>query len=296
MPGTSFGDDPARYDRARLPCPDPVTDAIITASPGRDVLDAGCGTGIASRQFQRAGCEVTGVDPDPRMAAFAVARAVKDGLPLSVEISRFEDWEPGGRTFDLVIAGTSWHWIDPAAGAAKAAAVLRPGGRLAAFWNVFTLPPAADHAFSEICREVLGSPFSFSASISTGVFSAASSKAARGMRLAGVFCLPQEWRFGWEHTVTRESWLDLLMTLGSFARLKPAARAELLARAAGAAPDTLTLQCTTVVATAALPGGRDAAVPWRRMIGEYEPDPMADYRLTGDGSSLVSSMRESFGR
>ncbi len=46
-------------------------------------------------------------------------------------MAAFEAWDPAGREFDAVISGQSWHWVDPVAGAAKAAQVLRPGGRLA---------------------------------------------------------------------------------------------------------------------------------------------------------------------
>lgn len=42
---------------------------------------------------------------------------------------------------DAVVAGQAWHWIDPVAGTAKAARVLRPGGMLALFRNVFGFPP-----------------------------------------------------------------------------------------------------------------------------------------------------------
>jgi hypothetical protein len=38
------------------------------------------------------------------------------------EVAKFEDWDPAGRTFNVVIAAQAWHWVDPAAGAAKAAA------------------------------------------------------------------------------------------------------------------------------------------------------------------------------
>jgi SAM-dependent methyltransferase len=48
------------------------------------VVDAGCGTGIASRLFTRRGCRVVGVEPDPRMAA--VARR----YGLTVEGGHFE--------------------------------------------------------------------------------------------------------------------------------------------------------------------------------------------------------------
>jgi SAM-dependent methyltransferase len=69
------------------------------------------------------------VEVDARMAEFAREHG------FDVEVSRFENWDSAGRTFDAVIAGMTWHWVDPVAGAAKAAAVLRPGGRLTAFWT-----------------------------------------------------------------------------------------------------------------------------------------------------------------
>ena len=127
----SFGSDAGRYDRTRPRYPDALVERIIAASPGPDILDVGCGTGIAARQFQAAGGKVLGVEPDARMAEFARRTGVE------VEVATFEAWDPAGRKFDAVIAGTAWHWVDPVAGAAKAAQVLRPGGRLAPFHHVF---------------------------------------------------------------------------------------------------------------------------------------------------------------
>jgi ubiquinone/menaquinone biosynthesis C-methylase UbiE len=42
----SFGVDPRRYDRARLGYPDALIRRIVDGSPGRDVLDVGCGTAV----------------------------------------------------------------------------------------------------------------------------------------------------------------------------------------------------------------------------------------------------------
>ena len=95
----SFGADPDRYDRARPGYPAALVERIVAASPGPDVLDVGCGTGIAARQFQAAGCRVLGVDPDPRMAGLARQSG------LEVEVATFEAWDPAGRVFDAVIAG-----------------------------------------------------------------------------------------------------------------------------------------------------------------------------------------------
>lgn len=44
---------------------------------------------------------------------------------FEVEVAKFEDWDAAGRRFDAVIAGQTWHWIDPVAGAAGFAEVYR---------------------------------------------------------------------------------------------------------------------------------------------------------------------------
>src|SRR4051812_151180 len=123
----SFGIDAAKYDRHRPHYPDALITRIVAGSPGPSLLDVGCGTGIAARQFQAAGCTVLGVEPDVRMADFARSTGVE------AEVSTFETWDARGRRFDAVVAGTAWHWVDPVAGAAKAIEVLKPGGRLATF-------------------------------------------------------------------------------------------------------------------------------------------------------------------
>jgi SAM-dependent methyltransferase len=51
---------------------------LLQPSPGQSLLDIGCGTGQFSRCFRQAGLEVTGVDPDPAMLAFA--RGHKDAI------------------------------------------------------------------------------------------------------------------------------------------------------------------------------------------------------------------------
>src|SRR6187549_1441761 len=129
----SFGEDAERYDRTRPRYPDALIERIAAAGP--DVLDVGSGTGIAARQLQAAGCCLLGVEPDARMAAFGRSHGV------AAEVSTFEAWDPAGRVFDAVVAGQAWHWVDPVAGAVKAATALRPDGRLAVFWNVFQPPP-----------------------------------------------------------------------------------------------------------------------------------------------------------
>jgi SAM-dependent methyltransferase len=145
----SFGTDAERYDRSRPSYPQTLVDRIVLEGIGRDVLDVGCGTGIVARQLQAAGARVLGIDPDERMAAVARRSGVE------VEVATFESWDPAGRTFDAVIAAQAWHWVDPVAGAAKAALALRPGGRLTVFWNAFRAPPSVNAAFTAVYQRVL---------------------------------------------------------------------------------------------------------------------------------------------
>ena len=47
----------------------------------------------------------------------------------------FESWDSGNQKYHLIIAATSFHWLDPAIRYTKAAQVLRPCGALAVFTN-----------------------------------------------------------------------------------------------------------------------------------------------------------------
>jgi SAM-dependent methyltransferase len=247
----SFGVDAERYDRTRPPYPGALVERIVAASPGRDIIDVGCGTGIEARQFLLAGCTVTGVEPDARMAEFARRSGV------DVEVATFEDWDPAGRAFDAVVAGTAWHWVDPVAGAAKAQRVLRTGGLLAPFHHVFQTPPDLMGAVATVYKQVApDSPFNFggqSTRSALDLYQPLFAKIADGIRQAGEFSEPEQWRFEWERTYTRDDWLDQLPTLGALTQLSPDKLAKVL-DAAGTAIDAIggrfTMAYTTVAVTA----------------------------------------------
>lgn len=246
----SFGANAERYDRTRPRYPDALVARIVDASPGPQVLDVGVGTGIVSRQFQAAGCQVLGVDPDARMAAFARGQGVE------VEVATFESWDPAGRAFDAVVAGQTWHWVDPAAGAAKAAQVLRRGGRLAVFWNCAQPPSSLIEQFAWVYREVLpesiaGRGWARPAADAYGTMCA---RAADGMREAGRFGEPERWQFEWERTYSRDAWLDQVPTTADHSQF-PVAQIDSLLTGLGAVIDAaggdVAVHYTTDVATAA---------------------------------------------
>jgi SAM-dependent methyltransferase len=249
----SFGTDAERYDRTRPRYPDALVERVVAASPGLAFLDVGCGTGIAARQFQAAGCRVLGIDPDARMAEIARRSGVE------VEVATFEAWDPAGRAFDAVIAATAWHWVDPVAGAAKAAQVLRPGGRLAVFGHAFQLPPAVLDAFAAAYQRVApDSPFNPQPMRQAlDGYQRLYAKFADAIEASGGFGDLEQWRFDWSRSYTRDEWLEQVPTSGGVTQLSPDKLAEVLA-AVGAAVDQMggsfTMPYATVAVTAARSG------------------------------------------
>ena len=245
----SFGANAELYDRTRPRYPTALIDAILAASPGRDVLDVGVGTGVAARAFQEAGCQVLGVDPDMRMAEFARRSGI------DVEISTFEEWDAAGRSFDLVAAGQTWHWVDPLAGAHKAAAVLRPGGRIALFWNVMQFPPNLVGPFIDAYEKVLpGSIFARAFTDSMATYSAGFTRSANGITETGGFGEPERWRFDWSKSYSTAEWLEQVPTFGAHNLTPPDKLRELLdgiGTAIHAAGGSFTMDYAAVVVTAA---------------------------------------------
>src|SRR5690242_15021794 len=256
----SFGAEASRYDRARPSYPAALVERIVAASPGRQVLDVGCGTGIVARLFQAAGCAVLGVDPDARMAGHARERG------LEVEVATFETWATNGRAFDTIVSGQAWHWVDPVAGAAKAASALRRGGRFAVFWNVFQPPAELGKAIAEAYRRVLPDlPSGLWDRPFLEIYETMGAKTADGMRQAAAFGEPEQWRFGWERPYTRDEWLEQVPTFGGFSRIPPDQQEQILAgigAAIDAAGGGFTMGFTTLAVTAAL-----AAPPGRHLAG-----------------------------
>ncbi|MFC3452513.1 class I SAM-dependent methyltransferase [Amycolatopsis speibonae] len=245
--------DVERYDRTRPAYPPELIDHLVAAAPGRDTLDVGIGTGIEARQLQAAGCPVLGVEPDARMAEFARRSGI------DVEVAKFEAWDPAGRRFDLLVSGQAWHWVDPVAGAAKAAEVLRPGGLFAAFWHVPEPPEEVVGALTDAYRRLVpDAPIDLKnvPKQPADPYGPLITKVADGLREAGGFGEPARSRHDWERVYTRDEWLDQLPTFGSLTWVEPAVRQAILAEV-GAAIDGLGGRFTTPYATVAITAVRD---------------------------------------
>ncbi len=77
--------------------------------------------------------------------------AREKGIPT--EIATIESWDPAGRRFDLVVFGSSFHWVNPGIALPKIHRLLSRGGRLALMWNRVRPTHPTHSDFAEIYRD-----------------------------------------------------------------------------------------------------------------------------------------------
>lgn len=214
----SFGSAADAYEHGRPGYPADAVAWAVGAPGGTDaegegsaaprlVVDVGAGTGKFTRSLVALADEVVAVEPDPDMRSRlgAVVPGIRtlagtgESLPLP------------DATADVVTFAQAWHWVDPVAGAAEVARVLRPGGTLALVWNVRdeTLPWAA--RLGEIVTRPESRVLGHEAPVVGPPFGAASTR-----------------RFRWVHEQTRSELLDMVASRSYVIVLPAAERRELL--------------------------------------------------------------------
>ncbi|WP_373544817.1 class I SAM-dependent methyltransferase [Chamaesiphon sp.] len=144
-----YGSVAQTYDRVRPKYPPEFLDRAIevTKIPATGkILEVGCGPGTATVGLAQMGLSIVALEPS--LETYNVACQNLAAYP-NVEIinTNFEECEPEARTFDAVVAATSWHWIAPEYKYIKAASLLKDGGSLI-LWNTAMQPPV--HIFDDL--------------------------------------------------------------------------------------------------------------------------------------------------
>jgi SAM-dependent methyltransferase len=147
-----FGEVADAYDEVRPGYPVELADRIV-AYAGRQpaqIVEPGAGTGKGSVVLRAIGVPLVCVEPDPAMAALLARRFDGDDL-VSVEVCRFEDWDPPAGGVDVLASAQAWHWVDPDRRTELAHRALAPGGVLAVFWHQYGFAdPALGDALTEV--------------------------------------------------------------------------------------------------------------------------------------------------
>lgn len=137
-----YGSVAQTYDRVRPKyTPEFLARVIEVAKipPTGKILEVGCGPGTATIGLAQMGLSIVALEPS--LETYNVACQNLAAYP-NVEIinTNFEEWE-SERTFDAVVAATSWHWVAPEHKHIKVASLLKNRGSLILLWNTAMQPP-----------------------------------------------------------------------------------------------------------------------------------------------------------
>jgi len=162
--GRLFDEAPELYDRVRPGYPQELfADLVdITGLPDDgSILEVGCGSGHATLPLAERGYHIVAVEPGTGLAEISRRRTA--GFPtVEVEVAEFETWDDRRRRFDLLVAASSWHWIDPAVGWRRANEILEPDRWMALLGNVVVRRPDEPELYAETTalheRYVPGNP------------------------------------------------------------------------------------------------------------------------------------------
>jgi len=218
---TTFNNSAEWYDRIRPGYPEALVEDVISLSriPARGrILEIGCGTGKATEMFASRGYAMVCLDIGTDLAAVA-AHKFRESANIQIVVSSFEDWESDGRLFDLVMAATSFHWVDPAIAYVKSAAVLKPKGSLAVFSNTHI---RQDEGFFLQVQDVYRA-------CTPSMMGAATSTKRRCGEPAGMalFGEPIERRYPWATEYSAKEYIDLLGTYSDHISLPEVERRDL---------------------------------------------------------------------
>jgi SAM-dependent methyltransferase len=226
----SFNTDAVAYRRGRPPYPDAVFSLLRSRcglQAAARVLEIGAGTGLATGPLLAAGATVVAVEPGERLAA--VLDADFGGERLQVCVSDFETADLAG-PFDLAVAATALHWLDPNTSTERIARLVRPGGWLAAWWNDFgdvKRPTQFRDRLDEVYRDLLPAEPGYRSSRSYML----DTERWRGQLTAGAYFEDVEVEIiAWSQTLTAQTARDLWSTFPNIGELAAAARAEFLGR------------------------------------------------------------------
>jgi SAM-dependent methyltransferase len=215
------------YARVRPGYLPEVFDDLVALSglpDGGRILEIGPATGQATVPLAQRGFRISAIEPDAPLVAVARQR-IDASAEVEFHVSRFEDWPLPDQPFDLVLAATAFHWLDPSVRYVKAAAALRPGGAVAIV-NTHHVAGGSQAFFDDVqsCYEA------HMPNTLPGVRLPAADDLipdTTDLLACGLFDAPVIRRYAWQAAYTAGEYIELLSTYSDHIALAPASRQAL---------------------------------------------------------------------
>lgn len=211
-----FGADADNYDQIRPDYPEEIYAYLCSRQilgRGTTTLEIGAGSGLATRRLVELGANpLTVIEPDKRFFSQLQALGDNESLEFRVLDQPFEQASLPSRFYELVVAATSYHWLEPELRLQRIAEVLKPGGHVALWWNVFQDPDRAD-PFHEATNQLLSNlPNTPSAGNDNVTFALDTRARLDEFRHSGNFLAPQCQVFTWTLVLNPEEVVSLYRT------------------------------------------------------------------------------------
>jgi ubiquinone/menaquinone biosynthesis C-methylase UbiE len=151
------------YAQYRLPYPAAFLQRVLDETVGTNsssLLDLGCGTGELTVPMSAHFQQVTAIDVDRDMITQAQQKALKAGARnIQWHVGPAESLDLAPRSFDLITAGSSYHWMDRERLTPQCRRALKVGGAMALLGtNGAPWAPTEDwhHTVIEVIQATLG--------------------------------------------------------------------------------------------------------------------------------------------
>lgn len=135
---SAFNEFANTYAQVRPSYPSVIFSEVINAcniNENSKVLEIGAGTGIATSELAKTGCDCIAIEPGEHLLEIAKERL--SSFPnVKLELNSFEDYQTNSQ-FDVILAATAFHWLTPEERFKRTSDLLRSGGALVLIWNTF---------------------------------------------------------------------------------------------------------------------------------------------------------------
>ena len=217
---TTFDREAARYQRARPSPPKTLMDAMLERGglkPGARVLEVGCGTGQATRPLAERGLRVQALELGPALADRA--RAYVSGPNVTVETVAFEDYR-ADTLFDALVSVQAFHWLEPVAGLAHAASLLRPGSAILLAWH----QERSQHTPFYRATDPIYKRYETPLKLNRPTPDDAPERFTEALKVSSQFGGADVFRYAWSQLYDKAQYLELLLTYSNVQALAPSVR------------------------------------------------------------------------
>ncbi|MGE3801035.1 MAG: class I SAM-dependent methyltransferase [Candidatus Kapaibacterium sp.] len=200
------------YDAVRPGYPTKLFEILARAAvlqKGMETLEIGCGTGQATKWLIQYGLNVTCIDPSENMLRIARQKFAEiEGVHFAQ--STFENHTLRDESLDLIIAATSWHWVDPIVGYTKVVRGLKPKGKLSIIANLHPIPVAPFYArIQTVYEELVPEWGNLQTNKST---EDVMRQCKEEMEAIGAFTNIEKFEYQWKEIYSREQYQRLIGT------------------------------------------------------------------------------------